>query len=209
MDSRTPRTWFLCNGWSSEFLGASERYQAIQERASGQTLACFIDARIFLVDAPLTFAHSQLAIKFSDVAHSDEPSRFQLSAPIIHKALSTFNQLLSSNIIDHFRELAEFTITQENYIKTLVLRSSAQEDSGEYKIHLLPYFRSHAAACQKRYTDIHGDDQPGGLLGWLGARETEVDHWKRNNPNLDDIVSNVWKLPELAEILAKTWPSQA
>lgn len=171
MDSRIPRTWFLYNGWSSEFLGNGERYRAIQEKASQENLACFVDARIFLVDAPLTFAHSQLAIRFSESVHTEEPSLFQLAAPIVYRALSTLKQLMSSNIVDHFKELAEFTSTKENYIKTLVLRSSAQEESGEYKIHLVPYFKSHADACQNRYTDINSDDQPGGLLGWLGDRE--------------------------------------
>ena len=198
----------MYNGWSSEFLGASERYLAIQEKASQEKLACLVDARIFLVDAPLTFAHSQLAIRFSESVHTEEASLFQLAGPIVHRALSTLKQLMSANTVDHFKELAEFTSTKENYIKTLVLRSSAQEESGEYKIHLVPYFESHAAACQKRYTDIHGDDQPGGLLGWLGGRETEVDRWKRNNANINDIVTKVWRLPELAEILAKGWASQ-
>lgn len=208
MDSRIPRTWFLSNGWSSEFVVDSERYPAIQKTADKETLASLINARIFLVESPLTFAHSQLAIKFSESAHPDESSRFRIAAQIVQKAISTFKQLLSPNTIDYFKELAEFTHTKENYIKTLVLRVSAQEDSWEYKIHLVPYFVSHAAACQERYTDIHCDNQPGGLLGWLGDRETEVDRWKRENAaHLDDIVTNKWRLPELAKLLTQTWPS--
>jgi len=209
MDSRIPRTWFLCNGWSSEFIDVRERYRALQESRPQETLTCHINARIFLVDAPLTLAHSQLAIKFSEITRPNEPTCFQIAAQIIRKALFTFNQVLNSNTIDHFRELAKFTCTKENYIKTLVLRASAQEDSGDYKIHLVPYFESHAKACQKRFIDIHGDNKTGGLLGWLGVRETKVDSWKkRNKKNLNDIVTNVWRLPELAEILAKAWLSQ-
>jgi hypothetical protein len=208
MDSRIPRTWFLYNGWSSEFVVDIERYPAIQETANKETPASFINARIFLVDSPLTFAHSQLVIEFSGSAHPDESGRFRIAAQIVQKAISTFKQLLSPNTIDRFKELAEFTCTKGNYIKTLVLRVSAQEDSGEYKIHLVPYFVSHAAACQKRYTDIHCDNQPGGLLGWLGDRETKVDRWKRENAaHLDDIVTNKWRLLELARLLAQTWPS--
>jgi len=205
MDSRIPRTWFLSNSWSSEFVADGERYQAIQEMAAQETFASLIDARIFLVDSPLTFAHSQLAIKFSGTAHSDESARFQIAAHFVQKAIIKFGQLLRSNKIDKFKELAEFTLTVNNYIKTLVLRASAQEDGGEYKIHLVPYFGSHANACQERYTDIHCDNEPGGLLGWLGDRETEVDKWKRDNTeNLDDIVTKEWRLPELAELLART-----
>jgi len=208
MDSRIPRTWFLCNSWSSEFVVDGERYPAIQKAAAQETLASLIDARIFLVDSPLTFAHSQLAIKFSESPHSDESICFQIAAQIVQKAISTFKQLLNSNTVDHFKELAEFTRTEKNYIKTLVLRASAQEDRGEYKIHLVPYFGSHAETCQKRYTAIHRDAQPGGLLGWLGDKETEVDKWKRENEaRIDDVVTKQWRLPELAKLLAQTWPA--
>lgn len=205
MDSRIPRTWFRCDGWSSEFVADSERYTAILKTADRETLASLINARIFLVDSPLTFAHSQVAIKFSENVHLDESSRFRIAAQIVHKAISTFKQLLSPNTIDYFKELAEFTHTKGNYIKTLVLRASAQEDDWEYKIHLVPYFVSHAAVCQERYTGIHCDNQPGGLLGWLGERETEVDRWKRQNAaHLDDVITNKWRLPELAKLLAQT-----
>jgi hypothetical protein len=208
MDSRIPRTWFLFNGWSSEFVVDNERYPAIQKMPYKVTLASLINARIFLVDSPLTLAHSQLAIEFSECAHPDESSCFQIAAQIVQKAISTFKQLLNSNTIDHFKELAEFTCTKENYIKTLVLRVSAREDSREYKIHLVPYFVSHAAECQKRFTDIHGDNQPGGLLAWLGNKETEIDKWKRENAaHIDDFVTNKWRLPELAKLLAQTWQS--
>jgi hypothetical protein len=168
MDSRIPRTWFLCKNWSSEFVVDGERYPAIQKTSAQDTLDSLTEARIFLVDSPLTFAHSQLAFKLSEGLYSEESSCFQIAAEIVKKAISAFNQLLSSNIIDHFKELAEFTGTEMNYIKTLVLRASAKEDREEYKIHLVPYFESHATACQKRYTVIHCNNQPGGLLGWLG-----------------------------------------
>ena len=204
MDSRIPRTWFLCNGWSSEFVADSERYQAIQQRAAQEPPTSLMDARIFLVDSPLTFAHSQLAIKFSESTHSDESDRFQIAAQFVQKAIIRFGQLLRSNTIKYFKELAEFTRTSDNYIKTLILRASAQEEKGGYKIHLVPYFRSHADACQKRFTDIFCDNEPGGMLGWLGDRETEVDKWKRDNiNNLDNIVTQEWRLPELAKLLAQ------
>ena len=183
---------------------------SLQANRPQETLTYHINARIFLVDAPLTFAHSQLAMKFSEVTRPNEPTCFQISAQIIQKALFTFNQALDSNTINHFKELAEFTCTKKNYIKTLVLRASAQEDSRDYKIHLVPYFESHAKACQERFVNIHGVNKTGGLLGWLGDRETKVDIWKKKNKNsLTDTITNIWRLPELAEILAMAWPSQA
>lgn len=169
------------------------------------------DVRLFLVQTPLTFGHSQLIMKFPP--RSDESTRFLRAADFIQKALVSFKQVLSPKILKEFKVLAEHTLTNGTYIKTLVLRTSAHEEKNEYKVHLVPYFRSHARACQKRYTAIHKVDpkEQGGLIGWLGERETIVDNWqiKGDNPfdgDLDEIANKKWKLSRLAKRLSQAWP---
>jgi hypothetical protein len=175
-----------------------------------------VDVRLFLVRAPLTFGHSQLVMKYQPRTRSKESTRFRHSAGLIERALSSFKQVLTADTIKKFKNYAEITLTKGSYIKTLILRASADEKSYEYKVHLVPYFKSHARACQKRYTAIHSVDpkDKGGLLGWLGDRETIVDNWqiKTDNPfdsDLDRIADDHWKLPKLAKLLSRAWQSQA
>ena len=86
MDSRILRTWFLKNEYLSETLDAPDRYKSIQERACNKSNGHSIDAKIFLVDTPFTFGHSQLAIKFPDDIPSQESIQFGQAASIIQKA---------------------------------------------------------------------------------------------------------------------------
>lgn len=216
MDSRTPRTWFLKNEWSSESVNATERYHAIQKRAAQDTQDYSFTARIFLVHAPLTFGHSQLVMDFSSDTQSDESTRFFQSADIIRKALFAFKMALNSDTVQKFKTLAQITLTNGSYLKTLILRTSAKEEGNVYKVHLVPYFESHESACQNRFTSIHNIDpeEKGGLLGWLGERETIVDSWQIESDNpfkekLDNIANNDWRLPQLAELLCQAWPSPA
>jgi hypothetical protein len=95
----------------------------------------------------------------------------------------------------------------------LVLRSSAQEIvDKEYKVHLVPYFESHAELCKKRFQSLHTvpNDQTGGLLGWLGGREDDVDRWEVDpnptKPILDQIANEHLKMTVLAQELRKLWP---
>lgn len=181
------------------------------------------NARILLVHAPITFGHSQLVLSFAQGRSADEPTRFQQAAGLIRKALSAFNRVLTVKTLQQFQELAVATATRGPYIKTLVLKASAQEDvRKEYKVHLVPFFESHDEACKRRYTAVHGvfggadarsfaTDKTGGLLGWLGERETRVDSWQAhcNSPfkeQLDTLAINTWRLHELASRLQKAWP---
>jgi len=223
MDPRIPRTWFFSKdcaveNWSSESQTPAERYRAIQTRATQDIHSCSV-AKIFLVRAPLTFGHSQLVMEFSGDKEPDEAKRFQAAAPIITKALYVFQNVLNCNAVrrrPEFAKLAKLTLTppQRCYLKTLILRASADEKANQYKVHLVPYFQSHEFACQKRYTAIHSvdADEKGGLLGWVGERETEVDRWQVNtHPSafiLDKIANDELKMPELARVLCEAWPSQ-
>lgn len=218
MDSWIPRTWFLKNEWSSESANAAGRYDAIQERAGQDNQNSSFTARIFLVRAPLTFGHSQLVMDFSSDTLSDESTRFFQSADIIRKALLAFKMALDSHTVQKFETLAQITLTKGSYLKTLILRTSAKEKGKEYKVHLVPYFKSHEKACQKRFTNIHNINtkEKGGLLGWLGERENIVDSWQSESDNpfkekLDNIANanDAWRLPQLAELLCQAWPSPA
>lgn len=108
--------------------------------------------------------------------------------------------------------MADLTLTKDKYLKTLILRVSADEDvDTTYKVHLVPYFGSHESACQKWYTSIHKvkPDAKGGLIGWLGERETLVDSWINDNPfggDLDKVMTVDLKLEKLTDLLCKEWP---
>jgi hypothetical protein len=180
------------------------------------------DIQIYLVNAPLTFGHSQLIASFSgdpNSPHCDETTRFSLIVPYIGMALKTFQQAFGTTMIHRridFAPLAKLTMTDGDYIKTLILRASANEKKTEYKVHLVPYFTSHASACKNRFTAIHSvnPEKTGGLLGWLGMRETIADSWLIDGDNpfkerLDDVVEKVLGLPCLKGLLVKEMPPQA
>ena len=191
MDSRAQRTWF--------------------DQDDGQTRC-----RIFLVHTPFTFGHSQLIFSVRK-QRLKEAARFEKVARIIKSAISAFEKVLGSEQVQitnsEFKSLAEITRTKGKYIKTLILRASADEKHAEYKIHLMPYFESHASNCESRYHTLHfikrrrnsATDKTGGLLGWLGERETEVDRWLKD-PHpwakiLDQKACKDWKMHRLATLL--------
>jgi len=209
------RIWFWKEnkGWSSESVKEpSKRYDEIQKRLDDvkQRKSCLEVSYIFLVKQPYTFGHSQLVMEFRGEDVPNEAEHFKQAASTIQKALSAFKHELIPKTIERFSELAKVTLTEKSYIKTLILRTSADEDiHTNYKVHLVPYFESHEWACQKRYCAIHRvlSKERGGLVGWLGERETEVEKWglKSETPwafMLDEIANTKWKLPELAEQLA-------
>ena len=191
MDTRPQRTWF--------------------EQDDGPTRC-----RIFLVHTPLTFGHSQLIFSVHR-QRLKEAARFEKVSKIIKSSISAFQQVLGSEKVhrknSEFKTLAEITRTKGKYIKTLILRTSADEKRTEYKIHLVPYFESHAANCKSRYKALHfikrrrnsATDKTGGLLAWLGERETEVDRWLKD-PHpwakiLDQKALKDWKMDKLATLL--------
>lgn len=172
---------------------------------------------IILVNAPLTFGHSQLVVP----AHPGETpvserKLFRLAADLIENALAVFTKTLGKRQLHSsasFKKLAEDTYSYGKHIKTLILRTSADDNPGtEIKFHLVPYFESHQVACRKRFHSLHRapPEQKGGMIGWLGERETEVDNWLVDGfpgpITLDQIGREVWKLPELAKQLKQAWP---
>lgn len=205
------RTWFLKlkTGWCSADEESSKRYQAIQERAEDIAKGCYA-ARIFLVYAPLTFGHSQLEMQFGDQSLA-EPERFKAAAELIEKAVRVLGTMLPPICTkSEFAALQQLTLTNSCYVKTLILRASADENNTQYKAHLVPYFASHACASEKRYTSIHRLEsaEAGGLIGWLGERETIADSWIKDNPfkcDLDKVMTEDFKMGELAHLLCREW----
>jgi hypothetical protein len=70
--------------------------------------------------------------------------------------------------------LAQYTVTLGQYVKTLVLKASANENQEEYKVHLVPCFSSHIEAANNLYQERF-EKPEGGLLFWIGQCEDRVD----------------------------------
>jgi len=163
---------------------------------------------VFLARTPLTLGHSQLVIP-----SRTEDNSFRHAAKIIEKVIIVFKKAFSSSKVHEkkeFMELADITRTKGKYIKLLILRSSASEDiNKEYKVHLVPYFSAHEKECSERFSKLHNllPGSQGGLLGWLGERENEVDKWEVASYlwkyKLDEIANHDWNMAQLAEELFK------
>lgn len=227
IDTRPQRTWFLKKEgigkhWSSAFEMPPQRYTSIQNEIEKKNDKDYeIVTRIILSHTPFTFGHSQLIMKFlGDKRLLKESERFEKVTAIIKNAISVFEQVLGKETIHikgtEFSLLSEITHTSGRYIKTLILRASAEEHNceeyAEYKVHLVPYFYSHSANCKSRYLTLHflSTDEKGGLLGWLGERETEVGRWQKPpHPwanSLNKIACENWKMDKLAKLLCDKWP---
>ncbi len=210
------RIWFWRekNEWRFKDADSSNYYDEIQNRLDyvikTKDELSYPISYIFLVRAPFTFGHSQLVMNFQYDPAPNEADIFKEAAQIIAKALLMFKSQLVGETIRKFSDLAKLTLTEGIYIKTLILRTSAEEKTETtYKVHLVPYFKSHEVACQKRYSEIHHVNpyETGGLVGWLGERETEVEKWELKSETpwavmLDEIMNTKFKLPELARLLA-------
>src|SRR3990167_1354910 len=164
-----------------------------------------------LVLGAFSVGHTQLIC--SNITGMAEADKFLLISPIIARAIEVFSCVLIPQKLHDFRRLSLLTNSQGRYIKTLILRVSTEEESDQYKVHLVPFFSSQKEACRKNFQSLHSsvlDEENGGLLAWLGAREIIIDSWQMvgDNPfseNLERIANEEWLLQELAGILAKTY----
>lgn len=218
-DGRIPRLWYLPNIW--EEATAQDFKERLEKEGwkntndwdkVGQTKWEKIEKSpyVFLSRAPLTFGHSQLVIPSPNGTKQDEKDFFRLASRIIERTIIAFKEAFKVQKLhqdENFSSLAVMTRTNGKYIKTLILRASASEDvCEEYKIHLVPYFKSHEDECGKRYRTLHGitSEKKGGLLGWLGERENEVDKLLELGPlkeKLDKFANEGLKMAELAKKL--------
>jgi hypothetical protein len=217
MDGRIDRLWYLPEGWKK--LSAPRSVSEYMKHQTARLISASCpdvqkdrweqiknSPHIFLSRSPLTFGHSQLVIPSPGDSEQD---LFRLASEIIYDAISTFKSVFGNPTFVHqkavFKPLADTTLTRGSYERTLVLRASAQESSGnEYKVHLVPYFASHAELCRKRFHSLHTTtpDRLGGLLGWLGMREDDVDRWEVDQnpltPMLDVIANEHLRMSDLA-----------
>jgi hypothetical protein len=172
---------------------------------------------VFLANAPLTFGHSQLVVPARPGTDSvNESTLFRSAVDLIEDVLEVFKTVFGNGKLHArapFQKLAEDTYSYGKYIKTLILRTSADDDPDtKIKFHLVPYFESNQADCHKRFHSLHSapPNEKGGMIGWLGERETQLDNWLVDGfpglITLDQIGKDVWKLPELAKRLKQAWP---
>lgn len=128
----------------------------------------------FLVDAPIAFGHSQLAIS---IPHGiQEEDAFTLAATHIALCIGRFRSTFMNFQFREWGPLAKYTGTSGHYVKTLILKASASEKQEEYKVHLVPCFSSHIDSANDLFRARFGGKEAGGLLHWLGEREHLVDY---------------------------------
>ncbi len=156
-------------------------------------------AALLVVDAPLSFGHTQLSLSFEKCDYEDE--RFLKSAEFIKRVI----RINQKHLEDWTGELSEFADSflhsgsaseidgselakpvavgsLGKYDKTCVVRASADEKSGQYKVHLVPVYEAHLKAnkawfrkklCRLGTTDeVHGDR--GLLISQLGQLEIDA-----------------------------------
>lgn len=203
-DSRIPRLWYLPN---TSKKGKGIDWEKIQQTGWDNIKQT---PHVLLVRAPLTFGHSQLVIPSPNRTIKTEKDFFRMASGIVEIAINTFEKAFKAQEIhesENFSSLAFITKTKGKYIKTLILRASASENvCEEYKIHLVPYFQSHEDDCVKRFRALHGSETEGkgGLLGWIGEKESEVDKLFELSPlkkYLDKFADEALKIGDLAESL--------
>lgn len=224
MDGRIPRLWYLTKGWQTLSKVRSARvYLKKPDLLRNATIwpdikeTCWRQIEkaphIFLSRSPITFGHSQLVVPSS---RENEEYLFLVASEFIYGAIYAFNNAFKTNRLHEkaaFRRLAEYTHTHGSYVKTLVLRASAAEKANQhYKVHLVPYFTSHASCCKSRFHSLHmvKTKETGGLLGWLGKREDEVDRRETDGtvrPLLDQIANDQMRMAELCRELRQNFNS--
>lgn len=213
------RTWYLPDRWwTSANPNDLQEWRTLLKRGNASQWNVSDKWRefphIYLVNRPLTFGHSQLVMPIpmklrptEEQEKKNEPFEsdfFEYASIIIKRAIKGFEEAFRKDKLHSeakFCDLAKRTLSYGRYEKTIIMRVSADEDPKEvYKVHLVPYFESNAALCQERYCSVQkvSPDKRGGLIGWLGDRETEVDRWQTGNFELTKIAKDIWKLPDLA-----------
>lgn len=133
----------------------------------------------FLVNAPLSFGHSQLCVTKEE--SEPEDAAFARAAKHIKTCIRSFRVVLPDAVV-LWNSLVRYTNTKGAYHKTLILKASAYENPTEYKIHLVPFFESHLKATNRLYQATHNKPagKSGGLLHWIGEREVIVDYDTRD-----------------------------
>jgi hypothetical protein len=182
------------------------RYDKLLELVEKRIWYCSDHAFAFLVDTPITLGHSQLVLGISKSA--EEEDNFAKASIHATKCVKTFRTKLK-NQSTKWGKLAKYTKTSGSYIKTLVLKVSADEEEDTYKMHLVPYFTSHHEATGELYRKRQKRKKgTGGLLNWLGEREWQVDcdiRDGRSDPIVKERIKS-FNLQQLASFLCSGSP---
>jgi len=131
-------------------------------------------AYAFLVHAPIALGHSQLTVSIAPGIHEEDA--FSLAAKHIAICIGRLRSTFKHLDLREWGPLAQYTVTSGHYVKTLLLKASANEDQKEYKVHLVPCFSSHIEAANDLFRARFRKGEPGGLLHWIGQREHLVDY---------------------------------
>ena len=164
--------------------------------------------RVILVEAPLTFGHSQLII--TTRKNIKEDIKFEMASFAIGRCLPIIKKCIPAAVKDDtWKELREYTATKGRYIKTLILRASADENEDQYKVHLAPYFNSNLKSTKILFQEGRNleNDPKGGLLRWLGEREKYLDdniETLRNTDRFPTALIESFELIKLARFLRET-----
>jgi hypothetical protein len=139
----------------------------------------------------------------------EEEDMFKATIELIVKCIRVFRTELPNAIENNEWEvLKKYTNTSGKYKKTLILKTSANEQCCEYKIHLIPFFESHLCDTKRLFHNGRQLDETkiGGLLGWLGHQERLVDDqielpWDTHR--CPEALFNSFNIIKLAELLGK------
>ena len=155
-----------------------------------------------LVDKPIAFGHSQVVMSIASYDTPEEEVFKQASGHIVI-CIGKFLATSWRSVLDGWGPLAKYTGTSGDYMKTLVLKTSADEKPGLYKVHLVPCFESHVKSANDQYHARFGQSDSGGLLYWIGQREHRVDYDKEMSPSsaVAEKRINSFCLTKLAAIL--------
>ena len=167
-----------------------------------------LNITLMIVEAPITFGHSQLIL----TTHKkiEEDVKFEMASFVIKRCLPIIKECIPSAVEnDTWKKLKEYTGTKGRYIKTLILRASADENENQYKVHLVPYFNSHFCSTKRLFRQNRNVDKncTGGLLRWLGKREKvlddEIEIWRCTDRFPVTLIDS-FKLIKLAALLRDT-----
>lgn len=160
---------------------------------------------IFLTQEPLTFGHSQLRM-VTKYDWSEEIAYIKASQQV-GKAIAALTEVLANQCVqEQFPALSNYTGRKGAYIKTAVLRVSAEEARNEYKVHLCPIWESgleKSGELLRRSAPWLPEGQNGGLINWLGHRET-LTYTDAHSPETKGLFAQKveeWRLPSLASLL--------
>ena len=161
-----------------------------------------------IVEAPITFGHSQLIL--TTHKNLEEDVKFEMASLAIKRCLPIIKECIPTAVEnDIWKKLKEYTDTKGQYIKTLILKASADENENQYKVHLVPYFNSHFCSTKRLFHQDRDVDKKrtGGLLRWLGEREKELDdeiEIQRCAERFPTALIDSFELIKLADVLRDT-----